>query len=247
MSTVKKIFTLRYHTAIYITGTSQGLGKALAEVFLQDEGILVIGISRNQNIEQEHYRHIKLDLSNEDSVFSFAFAIPQGVSKVILINNAGIIHPIGLAKALPVDEALLRNYKVNVFAVHAMMLKFVQACPPSVEGQIINISSGAGRYPVPGWSAYCASKSAVDALSAVFSAEHPEWKIWSLAPGIIDTAMQKQIRSVDEGIFPEVHRFIDYHERAELKSPREIAEKIKELVGNPERVKDNIISIRDFL
>ncbi len=238
---------MNYNSAVYITGTSQGLGKALAEVFLQEEGVLVCGISRNQSIEHKNYLHTTLDLSNEEELFSFEFSVPQGVSKAILINNAGVIHPIGLAKTLAVDEALLRNYKVNVFAVHALMIKFRQAFPQGVEGQIINISSGAGRCPVPGWSAYCASKSAVDALSEVFAAEHPDWKIWSLAPGIVDTGMQEQIRAVDEEVFPEVHRFIEYHQKSELKSPLEIAAKIKELIDYPERVSGTIIYIRDFL
>lgn len=238
---------MNYHTAVYITGTSRGLGKALAEVFLKEKGILVNGIARSCAIEHKHYRHTTLDLGNEEAVFSFNFSIPKGVSKVILINNAGIIHPIGLAKSLAVDEALLHNYKVNVFAVHALMIKFLQACPQGIEGQIMNISSGAGRYPVPGWSAYCASKSAVDALSEVFATEHPNWKIWSLAPGIVDTGMQAQIRAVDEEVFPEVHRFIEYHEKAELKSALETAEKIKMLIDNPELVSETVISIRDFL
>ena len=62
--------------AYYITGTSRGLGKALAEKILMQSGNRVFGVSRTKTITHERYQHYKLDLGNEKAVLKFKFQPP---------------------------------------------------------------------------------------------------------------------------------------------------------------------------
>ena len=75
----------------YITGTSRGIGKALALLLLQENNNYVIGLSRTNTIEHERYEHIDFDLSNFEQVANYGFIDILDAEKVILINNAGMI------------------------------------------------------------------------------------------------------------------------------------------------------------
>ena len=100
----------------------------------------------------------------------------------------------------------------------------------TVPNTILNISSGAAQRPVDGWAAYSASKAALDALSRTAQKEQDlrgsGIRIRSLAPGLVDTTMQEQIRTAPEQNFSEAARFASLHEEGKLLQPIEVAEKI---------------------
>ncbi len=229
---------------IIITGTSTGLGRALAEEFTTYNH-RVLGISRRQTIHAPNYQHISLDLTDDHAVDKLSFDIPVDENRVLLINNAGQINPINKTAALHPSE-LAEHYRLNVWAVHSLCALFLRQTNSDQQRHIINISSGAGKYPVPGWSAYCAGKAAVDALSSVIAKEYDDIRIWSLAPGIVDTPMQSTIRNTPEDKFPEQKRFLDYHRNGELSAPTDIAKAIVKLIDNPEKVTEVIVSLRDL-
>ena len=75
----------------FITGSSQGLGKSLTELLLQDSNNVVYGFSRTQSINHANYIHTSIDLSDLTKVEEYEFPTLENPEKVILINNAGIV------------------------------------------------------------------------------------------------------------------------------------------------------------
>mgnify|MGYP006138124693 CR=1 FL=1 len=230
---------------IYITGSSSGLGKALAELLLEDENNSVIGVARSQTIQHARYTHITQDLSQPitDSYFQELAADCQ---KVVLVNNAGDIGPITQVGRQSYDE-VAANYTLNVIAPSVLCNQFVAAYEQSkAEKIIINISSGAGKSPIEGWSTYCASKAALDMFSQVLQAEQPFFKVFAVAPGIVDTPMQDAIRLADEKQFPHLNRFKGYKADGDLLSPREVVLKYLSVIEQPQNFHEVLLSVRDF-
>ena len=83
-------------------------------------------------------------------------------------------------------------------------------------------------------------------LSQVLQLEYPKFKIYSIAPGIVDTAMQEEIREADKTDFPEVDRFISYKEDGELVSAEIVAQKYVDFLNNCSKHKDVLYSVRDL-
>jgi NAD(P)-dependent dehydrogenase (short-subunit alcohol dehydrogenase family) len=93
--------------------------------------------------------------------------------------------------------------------------------------RIMHISSGAGRHAYPGWSVYCATKAALDQHArAVVLDGGKDVQICSLAPGVIDTGMQAEIRATPEESFPMRQRFVDLKDTGTLLDPDECAEQL---------------------
>ena len=232
-----------------VTGTSKGLGKALAEILLS-EGNEVLGISRKQTIENENYKHVLLDLNQLDKVAAFKFPEKENYQKIVLVNNAGIIGDIEHVGNID-NQAIAKTFTVNTIAPAILMNNFIRQYH-YFEGEkiILNISSGAGKVAIDGWSAYCASKAAIDMFSQVAAKEveldRSGFKIYALSPGIIDTGMQEQIRQAGVEGFSEVERFKAYKANNELQSAEETAGKIFWFLQNTGKFNDVIVSVRDF-
>ena len=86
-----------------ITGTSSGIGRALALEVLKDPTAHVLGLSRRQNIEHERYTHQRIELSKIADLENLHFPISGNEKEVILVNNAGIIKRIPILD-MPVSE-----------------------------------------------------------------------------------------------------------------------------------------------
>ncbi len=199
-----------------VTGHSRGLGAAIADELLR-RGIPVLGLARQQNSElgQRHaktLRQTELDLSDSAALTAWLEGgalrdFIAGARTVLLVNNAGVVQPVGpLSLQNPAEIA--RAVALNV-AGPLMLSAALAACTPeSVERRILHVSSGAGRSAYPGWSVYCATKAALDhhARAAVLD-RVPKLRICSLAPGVIDTGMQAEIRSSSVDRFPMRARF----------------------------------------
>ena len=77
----------------YITGTSSGIGYAIATLLLKDSNNIVIGISRRNKIEHKNYHHISHDLSLPILANTFE-KLDANYNKIVLINNAGQVGPV---------------------------------------------------------------------------------------------------------------------------------------------------------
>lgn len=242
----------------YITGTSRGIGKALAEELLQDPSNNVIGMSRQRSIEHANYRHAYLDLTDVNAIREFKFEFHANAKKICLINNAGsigFIKPIG--KLDP--ETIIQNYTLNLIAPSLLTNAFIDFYDTTdCTKLILNLSSGAGKNPIDGWAVYCASKAGLDMFSRVIHAEqeyrahHPEesvhkgFRIFSIAPGVVDTAMQEEIRSASAADFSRLTDFINYKDNSQLSSPQQVSKKYASLLSRPNDIKEVLSSIKDY-
>lgn len=214
-----------------ITGASKGIGYEMLKQ-LRGRGERVIGVARTNPHELEDF--IIADLSNTESVEQMTSQIlTDNLSKAssfTLINNAGVVDPIGLigsVNSLNMMEALAVNLAAPMIASNAFISNL-----KDFEGikRIINISSGAGRSAYEGWGVYCTTKAGLDHFTRVVAIEQESAgypvEVVAIAPGIIDTDMQEAIRSSDEDDFPLLGRFIDYKEQGHLSSAEETAHKL---------------------
>lgn len=224
----------------FITGTSKGIGKALAEELLLNENVIVAGIARHQTIEHPNYRHLDIDLANLEMLvkeLKHIFIDLKSPSKVVLVNNAGVLGEIGyVGEKQPED--FVYAFNVNVTAPAILTNAFLQAYAEiQVPHIILNISSGAGKNPLDGWSAYCASKAALDMFSEVVQKEQnlrgTDVKVFSIAPGIVDTEMQTQIRQAPEDQFSQLDRFKEYKTSGSLADARTVAKKLVKVLNDP--------------
>ncbi len=229
----------------YISGASSGIGKALAEQALK-KGHKVTNFSRRNTIEHFNYRHHAIDLSDFSQLFKLDFVADRKAEKLVLINNAGWIgeiKPLGKLSPKKID----RVYKINLIAPVILSKLFIEQTEKiELEKMIVNVSSGAGKHAISGWSTYCSSKAALDMLSRVVQLDYPKIKCFSIAPGIVDTEMQNEIRQAEGTYFPDKQRFIDYKEEGQLTSPSSVARSIFQIIENPDLVPNTVFSIRDI-
>lgn len=229
----------------YITGTSSGIGLALANLLLQDKNNTVVGISRRNTIKHPQYHHVVHDLSTPILMNIFE-TVDSSYQKIVLVNNAGMVGPIVFTGNQSYEQ-ILQNYTVNLAAPTLLCNNFIATYKNhSALKVIINVSSGAGKQAIESWSTYCASKAALDMLSKVIQLEHPEFKVFAVAPGIVDTEMQDHIRNANSKDFPHLDRFISYKKNNELSTTNQVAKKYLKLVEEPELFDQVIFSVRDF-
>lgn len=215
-----------------LTGHSRGLGAAIAEELLS-RNIFVLALSRSRRADlaerfPEHLEQVELDLSN---VAALSAWLDQGVFErflsncetALLINNAGVLQPVGPAGSQG-GTAIARAVSLNVAAPIMLADAFVSSCPAVAERRILHVSSGAARNPYAGWSVYCATKAALDHHArAVALDQIPGVRISSLAPGVIDTDMQAEIRGVSSERFPLRERFVALKNQGQLAKPADAA------------------------
>ncbi len=220
----------------YITGTSRGIGKALAEHILSLPDTKVIGLARNHTIQHANYKHVDIDLSNTSFTANFYFEQHTEATEIVLVNNSGVIGDI--ARFGDIDnEKIVEAMHVNLIAPFILSNNFVKAYSAlTIPLTILNISSGAARNPVDAWGAYCTSKAGVDMFSRVLSVEQEilgrkNLRCLSLAPGIIDTVMQDSIRAANPEEFSRHAEFVALKEEGKLVTPETLAPLILQALG----------------
>jgi benzil reductase ((S)-benzoin forming) len=234
----------------FITGASKGLGKSLRDLLLEDESNIVYGLSRTCSLRHERYFHSQIDLSNLNDVQNFHFPLIENTSKLVLINNAGIVGDINHVGNLD-NQKVIDCYNVNLIAPVILTNNFISFYS-SVEcdKMILNVSSGAGRSPIDGWNVYCSTKSGLDMFSEVLNEEvkinGSNFRVLSLAPGIIDTDMQGEIRNSEKSRFSNIQKFKDYKDSGSLVSPLITAKQVLRFIDEDSLGGDVVCSVRDL-
>jgi NAD(P)-dependent dehydrogenase (short-subunit alcohol dehydrogenase family) len=219
---------------ILITGGSRGIGRALVEHY-KAAGWTVVEFSRSGSGKH----HVAIDLSDVKSAISTAarkfesLALKQW-DRVVLVNNAGLLAPVAPVRLLD-EAAIRRNLDVNLGSAIGLIAAFARCFSKSNANKIVvNISSGAALKGYFGWSLYCASKAGMEnfirSLAAEQSAELNPLVCINLAPGMVDTAMQAELRGTAPENFPDVGRFIQTKEAGELRTPEAVARAIARIV-----------------
>lgn len=234
----------------YITGTSRGIGRALAEKVLNDENNFIYGISRNEAIAHTRFEQITLDLADIEKVTDFTFHQHKEAESVILINNAGTLGKIIQVGRLEQEE-IITGFNVNSVAPAILMNKFISTYQDQrCKKIIINIGSAAGRKPQPSWSNYCSSKAALAMYSQVIAEEQKDHdpakriNIFSVDPGLVETNTQKLIRKTKLKNFKNVGDFIAYKEFGLLSKPQEVAELILTIINKYEEQSGVLLDVR---
>ncbi len=234
----------------YITGASRGIGKALTEQLFSNTNNFVYGISRSNSVKNDRFKHIKLDLSNLKSVSNFEFELPNNADGVYLINNAGTLgHVAPVGENNP--EQIINAYNINIISPAILINTFIRQFQ-NFEGDkvIANTSSGAARHVVSSWSSYCSTKAALDMYADVIEEEqkyyHPDnpVRIFSIAPGIVDTKMQDQIRDVNPDKFKRHSDFVSLKKNNQLTPPKEAAKQMLNIILHPQKYNEVKLDLR---
>ena len=225
---------------VFVTGGSAGIGRALIDAQPYPNA-RVLNLSRRSTPGAEH---VEVDLADRAGweraarCFREELAAFRG-DRVILIHSAGILTPIRFAGEGDPD-AEIRNVLLNSAAPQVLGHAFFRAlgqCAGEPAATLLFIGSGASSAAYEGWSGYCAGKAATDHWTRTVGAELERrgrpWKVICVAPGIVQTAMQAEIRETPEEHFPEVARFVELHESGALRSPAEVAKELWALVDAP--------------
>ncbi|WP_242143381.1 MULTISPECIES: (S)-benzoin forming benzil reductase [unclassified Bacillus cereus group] len=244
---------------VIITGTSQGLGEAIATQLLKEHTKLIC-ISRRPN---EHLVEIAnqtggslsfhpMDLQNvhqlESDFETILSSIElEDVSSIHLINNAGILAPVKPIEKSE-SEQLIANVQINLIAPMILTSTFMKHTKNwKVDKRVINISSGAGKNPYFGWGAYCTTKAGINMFTQCVATEEAEKefpvKIIAFAPGVVDTNMQKQIRQTNKEDFTNLDRFITLKEEGKLLSPEYVAKAVVNLLETANFKQGGVIRI----
>jgi NAD(P)-dependent dehydrogenase (short-subunit alcohol dehydrogenase family) len=225
-----------------LTGHTKGLGAALAADLL-DRGIRVLGLARGMAPAlaarfPQSLTEVELDLADSAALADW---LAGGVLRswiarcdtVLLINNAGTVQPVGpLVSQDP--GAVARAVALNVAAPLMLASAVASAREPRADARIVHISSGAGRNPYPGWSVYCATKAALDQHARAAALDpNVNLRICSLAPGVIDTGMQAEIRATPLEQFPLRQRFEQLKSAGELADPAQCARQLVDYLLSP--------------
>lgn len=221
---------------VVITGASRGIGAGISAA-AEAAGAIVAACNRSQS---EHELQLTADLGDPAAWPLFASWLDGlvddlGPEKLTVVHNAATLTPIGFAGE--VDAAgYTSNVLLNSAAPQVIGDAVVRtAHRVGVPAVLVQLSSGAGKSPYPGWTSYCASKAAVDMWVRSLGVEQAERndlvRALSISPGVVATEMQAEIRSSDETAFPNVERFQGMHAEGALADPTEVGAAIWAIAG----------------
>lgn len=221
---------------IIISGHSGGLGRALAEHYLQQDWH-VLGVSRSVLPQQPNLCQRAIDLADDDALDNWLqsgelAAFIEDADEIVLINNAGTVLPSAVCgRQMPSEIAAA--VMLNVAAPLMLSNYVLSARAPQTPLKIAHIGSGAGRNAYAGWSVYGATKAALDHHARCLVAEqHDYLRVASIAPGVVDTPMQAQIRTQNGEDFPILARFEALKENGGLSSPQQTAAAIAAMIAH---------------
>jgi benzil reductase ((S)-benzoin forming) len=220
-----------------ITGASRGLGAGLARDFHargMNLGLCARGALPLDGAERALCE--RLDVAQSKRLDAFAERVIQRFGAIDLwINNAGVLGPVAPLREVS-DADAETHWRINVNGVLSGSRVFVRHLRArGGEGVLINVSSGAARNAYAGWSIYCAGKAAVDRMTECMQLEEREAGLfaYSVAPGVIDTDMQTEVRSSDPRAFPSLPRFLELKRLGAFNTPEHVAQHLLEIAFDP--------------
>ena len=244
-----------------LTGASRGMGLAMAEQLIAaGHDLLCIsrktndtlsGLASRKGVACEQWPQDLTRPENASAKLETWLSRHAGTAleSVTLINNAGLlprIAPLGDIPARDLSDAL----RVDLEAPMLLTGAFLRATAGwKARRKVLNISSGLGRRPMASQAAYCGAKAGMDHFSrcvALEEAGRPNGaSICSLAPGVIDTDMQVQLRSADSKRFPDIDNFIELKDKGALASPQDAAARVLAMLARPDFGANPVADIRD--
>jgi len=243
-----------------LTGASRGMGLAMAEQLIAS-GHELLCISRKTS-DSLAARAVAAgvpltqwpqDLTRGETAAAqlqtwLAARDPGAAPSVTLINNAGMlprIAPLAEISAPDLAEAL----RLDLEAPMLLTAAFLRGTAGwTGERKVLNISSGLGRRAMASQAAYCAAKAGMDHFTRCVALEEAlrshGARLCSLAPGVIDTDMQVQLRGADPAQFPDVGNFIGLKDQGALATPAQAAASVLAYLARPDYGQNPVADVR---
>ena len=236
-----------------VTGASRGMGRAIAERLALEHGHRVLGLSRQAPPAPEGIEQWPVDLAQPQPVAERLAAWLGGFASdtfasVNLINNAAL-----LTEPAPLSQtdltALSRAARVGLEAPLLLTAAFLRATRDwHGTRRVLHISSGLGRRGMASTGPYCAVKAGLDNLARAQVLEEALHRngarVCSLAPGVIDTEMQQQLRGADASHFPDVEVFRKMKSGHVLETPAGAAAKVVAFLLRPDFGREPVADVR---
>ena len=244
-----------------LTGASRGMGAAMATQLLAP-GHRLLCISRHRSDALAAQAEAAgapceqwaLDLSQPAPVAAqlqawLAALDLNAVAGATLINNAAALTRIGPIDAGS-DAELSAALRVSLEAPLLLSAAFLRGTRDwAGPRRVLNISSGLGRRAMAGQASYCAAKAGMDHFSRALALDEANRrngaKVVSLAPGVIDTDMQVQLRAGDPAGFPEQANFIGLKEKGQLTSAADAAARVLAYLARADFGSNPVADVRD--
>lgn len=226
-----------------ITGASRGIGKAAAELLASLGAAVVVTARGEEQVEgvaaalrQQGATALGVaaDVADPEQVERIIEATLEQFRRVdILVNNAAVVWPVEEVVDTDADEWTY-SIQVNLLGPFYLARNVLPLMMNQQYGRIVNVSSGAAVNPIVGASAYSTAKAGLDMFTRALAQELKNSGVIvnSLHPGMVDTDMQVDLRSVDTGDSQlDFSRFHDAHERGQLRTPQDVARAVTWLAG----------------
>ncbi|WP_041223557.1 SDR family NAD(P)-dependent oxidoreductase [Deferribacter desulfuricans] len=177
-----------------ITGTRKGIGRELANYYL-DKGYVVVGCSRGESsIEHKNYRHYSLDVSDESKIIEMIIMTKKEFGKIdILLNNAGIAS---MNHIITTPYKTAQNiFSTNFFGTFLFLREVAKVMVKQRWGRIVNFTTVATPLRLEGEAMYAASKAAIENLTQITARELADFGITvnALGPTPVPTDLIKNV------------------------------------------------------
>ena len=242
-----------------LTGGSRGMGLAMGQQLLQ-KGHHLLSIARKTNTELQSFAINPQQLLQWEQDLAQSATAAQRLrtwldtlkssdwASITLINNAGVIPKIAPLSQLPAAD-MTNALRVGLEAPMALTGAFLAATDSwHIPRKVLNISSGLGRRAMASQASYCTAKAGMDQFSncvALEEATKPNGaRIVSLAPGVIDTDMQVQLRSASTDDFPDATNFAQLKSGGSLLSPQDAGARVLAWLERPDFGEQVIADVR---
>lgn len=182
-----------------ITGASRGLGLALAKeladrgwaLVIDARGAEALGGAETELASRTTVRSIPGDVTDPAHRRALVAAAAELGGIDAVVNNASYLGPSPQPELRDYPLDVVRQvYEVNVFAPLALAQEALPALRPGA--RIVNITSDAAVEAYEGWGGYGSSKAALEQLTAVLGAEHPDLRVYRVDPGDLRTQMHQE-------------------------------------------------------
>ena len=202
---------------ILITGSRKGIGRHLAEYYLQS-GFFVAGCSRgDSDLQHEHYRHYLCDVSDEKAVKTVVNATKKEFGSIdVLINNAGVasMNSALLTPGSTVDHIFQTNFNGSFFFARECAKKMIRQ---KTGGRIINTSTVAAPMNLEGELIYASSKAAIEKMTKILAKELADYGITvnAIGPTPIETDLIRTLpkKKIEELLEKQtIHRLGEYRD-----------------------------------
>lgn len=215
-----------------ITGTTKGLGKALFEILDKKNNIIITINRKNIIYKGSENINLNIDLSKVelDKIKNFELEllklINTNITSIVFINNAFTLGTLSKIDALD-DNELINVINTNVISSTILIKHFLEITKSlKITKKVLNISSGAAKNAIDGWSMYCMTKSALEMFIKSINIEYPDYEPINIDPGVMNTVMQATIRDFKSG---KDHNYFDkLYRNNQLKNTDEVAQSIIE-------------------